>query len=36
MQHVIPSKEESDCLWNSVSKEMLRQYYAGQLDLPKI
>ena len=35
MQYVIPSEKESDCLWNKISKDTLRLYYSGQLDLPK-
>lgn len=33
MKRVIPSDEESDCLWNNVSLEKLRRYYSGLLNL---
>ncbi|XP_003394436.1 venom acid phosphatase Acph-1 [Bombus terrestris] len=33
MKRVIPSDEESDCLWNNVSLRKLRRYYTGLLDL---
>ncbi|CAK9799012.1 Venom acid phosphatase Acph-1 [Anthophora plagiata] len=33
MNHVIPTDEESDCLWNNITKDQLRRYYTIGQDL---